>query len=283
MTRGTETIRRFSLRAVVAMERIGTRSEFFGRAYAFLFYREMVELEIRTARLTADSRVLVLGSGPLPITACELARRGCRVTAVDKDPAAVSASRRLFARRRVRSAVSYLVADGLELSYAGYDAVFVALHVEPKTAILRRILETANPGTRIVYRNPAGKLRSVYSRVTPGEIGHTHVGVILPSSGSKELVMLTKKKTEPPKPAIAETPCALCRLCDLEPDQTGTITRVPQTPTLTALGFRPGNPCSVIARQPMGGPLILWIGGREVAVGRSIASGIEISLHPVES
>ena len=60
----------------------------------------------------------------------------------------------------------------------------------------------------------------------------------------------------------------------LLPSQEGTVFQLPDNPLLPVLGIRPGKTIKLLTRQRFGGPLILKINGRSVAVSRSLASRI---------
>lgn len=268
---------------VVWLENLAARNTAWGWIYTRLFYRDMIRREYDAAQLRRGSRVLQLGCGPFPMTAVELSRQGIRVTAVDCNPDALDSARRVLERASARgrsneqpSQVTLQRACGLQYNYAGFDAVIVALHVCPKIEILRQILDTADTGTRIVYRNPRGLLCGAYQRVTPGDLGLTQVGRTAALPGKKELVVLQKPKDYMTAREIATAPCAACMLCDLAPKQCGVIEHAPEIPALAALGLRPGKSCSLIAAQPWGGPIICSVGGRQVALERSIAQQIGV-------
>lgn len=272
---------RFSaMRAVQVLEQLAGGSRLFAAVYVRLFYRAMVEREYRTAGLKRGDRVLQLGAGPFPMTALALAELGCHVTAVDRDKNALAYAERALQSREAADLPGSVVlyeSDGLQLSYSGYTAVMVALHVRPKAAVLRRILETADPETRVLYRNPRALLRGAYERITPGQLGLSQIGRIAKLPGSKELVMVRKPANLSAHGEIPSMPCAECALCDLAPRQLGTIAYAPNLPALAALGVRAGKTCSLVAAQPWGGPVICSVGGRQVALERSIAARIGVT------
>ncbi len=55
------------------------------------------------------------------------------------------------------------------------------------------------------------------------------------------------------------------------------VDRTPDHPLLSPLGLRPGRRVRVIMRQPLGGPLIIEVAGRRVAMCREIARQIGVS------
>jgi len=46
---------------------------------------------------------------------------------------------------------------------------------------------------------------------------------------------------------------------------------------LMELGLLPGTQIEIVARQPLGGPVLLKVGSSHVALGRGIARKIEVS------
>ncbi|WP_146049298.1 flippase-like domain-containing protein [Alkalispirochaeta sphaeroplastigenens] len=298
----------FFLSAVVHFERCAAGNSLAGALYHRCFYRKIIDTEIAAAGIEPGARVLQLGCGPFPMTAIALAERGYRVTAVDRCAGTVRSASSL-----VPSSVQMLCADGLELDYSGYDAVFVALHVQPRQEIVRRILATADRGTPVLCRNGRGVLCRSYGRVTPHTIGGAVSGWSRPLPGKKELVVLRKKGSSPKacpracaKDIIPTTPASMqsdpsgagllaerpgngqevccpgdpagiCRLCDLAPCQGGEITAIPDMPMLAAMGLRPGKACTILAVQPWGGPVICSIGGRQIALERTVAEDITVS------
>ena len=271
---------RLLVRSVQTLERLAARYPRWAGLYTRLFYRRMIELEYGLAELQPGDRVLQLGAGPFPMTALALAERGCHVTAVDCDPEALRAAEgvlRAHGPGGLAGSVALREDNGLNLSAEGYAAVILALHITPKAEILCGILETADAETRVLYRNPRGFLRGAYKRVTPGELGLSQPGKIIALPGNKELVMVRKPAGLTSDAQIASMKCAECALCDLAPKQLGTIAYAPDLPALAALGVRPGKTCSLVAAQPWGGPVICSVGGRQVALERSIAASIGVT------
>lgn len=64
-------------------------------------------------------------------------------------------------------------------------------------------------------------------------------------------------------------------LLDLEPGMCGTVTGFAGTPgfirKLRTIGIREGKALTVIARHPLGGPVVIEVDGREVTLGRGMA------------
>jgi ferrous iron transport protein A len=72
------------------------------------------------------------------------------------------------------------------------------------------------------------------------------------------------------------------RLLDLEPGMQGTVTRFTGTPgfvrKLRTIGIREGKTLTVIARHPLGGPVVVEVDGREVTLGRGMAGRVIVDV-----
>lgn len=54
------------------------------------------------------------------------------------------------------------------------------------------------------------------------------------------------------------------------------IESLPQIPLMDSLGFRLGSAIQVQSRQPMGGPVVVKLGNRSVAVAREYAEQMTV-------
>ena len=75
-----------------------------------------------------------------------------------------------------------------------------------------------------------------------------------------------------------------CALSQLEPGQRGTLTRVSDSQPemlryLAERAIRPGMEVEMRAREPFGGPLTVWVGDREHALGGELAGAIRVTLE----
>lgn len=155
---------------VGALERVCARNLWFGRFYHRIFYRRLVEKEAVLAGLRPGERVLLVGAGSFPFTALQLAQLGHAVRAVDNDPRAVMDARRVVAAWNLAERIEVIQAEGVEISAADADVVWIALHVHPKKKIIKRLLDTVSESGRVIYRNPRGVLRHLYPWIDPGMV-----------------------------------------------------------------------------------------------------------------
>ena len=66
-------------------------------------------------------------------------------------------------------------------------------------------------------------------------------------------------------------------LYELHQHDSCTIKHLPNIHLLHSMGLRPGIPVSIVSKQPLGGPIVIQIGARCVALGKDVAEQIEIS------
>lgn len=71
-------------------------------------------------------------------------------------------------------------------------------------------------------------------------------------------------------------------LLNLEPGARATVTRFAGTPgfvrKLRTIGIREGKALTVVARHPLGGPVVVEVDGREVTLGRGMARRIVVDV-----
>lgn len=65
-------------------------------------------------------------------------------------------------------------------------------------------------------------------------------------------------------------------LYQLMPNQVCTIQSIPHLALLESLGIRKGKQVTLKYKHPLGGPVILRVDTRDVAIGRNVAKMIEV-------
>ena len=141
-----------------------------GKLYDKLFYHELMESELSLTNLKPKSNILHIGTGPRPMTAIFLAEKGFYVDGLEIDEQARIKSQKLIKKEGLSSRIKIFSGNGEKVGYSKYNAIWLSLHVEPKRHILNKILNEANKGTKVVYRNPVGWLSKFYQPVCPLEL-----------------------------------------------------------------------------------------------------------------
>ncbi len=150
------------LSLIKRLETVGSAWPFFAGTYYRLFYKKMLQSEIKASGIKPGMNVMHVGCGPLPMTAMGLAGFGARVTAVDQDSGTLGMAQKALEKSGARDRVSLAAGCGTTLDFTGYDAVWLSLHVRPMGLILKRAMEHISPGSRIVFRDPRDYLCSYY-------------------------------------------------------------------------------------------------------------------------
>ncbi|MEU6701864.1 nicotianamine synthase family protein [Pseudonocardia sp. NPDC046786] len=147
-------------------------------------YLDLVRLEIAALAavgLDLPRRVVVLGSGPLPLTGLVLAtRHGAEVLHVDRDPIALEAGTSVAGAVGART--GSLVADlsSATLSADLVDEIgradlvllgaLVGADAAAKEAITTRLAAVAGPGTTLLVRTATGLRTLLYPEVHPADL-----------------------------------------------------------------------------------------------------------------
>ncbi|WP_031516003.1 nicotianamine synthase family protein [Desulfofalx alkaliphila] len=129
-----------------------------------LYYKDIVKREVELGHIIPEDRILVIGGGPLPCTAMEIAdQTGAKIVVVDKDPKAVEIARRVIKRYNMEDQIKVKLADGINISAVDYSVIHVALQVCNRTKVLQNILSKAPQGARILVRSQRDVLKRMYS------------------------------------------------------------------------------------------------------------------------
>lgn len=147
-------------------------------------------------------RVAFIGSGPLPLTAFLLAGEGAHIDNVDRDPAALAASRRVASALGV-TGLGFVQLDagasgqpGLDL--AGYGLVVLAALVGrtpgEKARVLAHLAESMAPGAVLVVRSARGLRTLLYPEVDPRALaGFDVLGTVHPTGEVINSVIVARK------------------------------------------------------------------------------------------
>ena len=125
----------------------------------FALYDELVEKEVRLAKINSKDNVLVIGSGSLPSTTIQIARKtGAKVLGIDIDPIAIRNSKKLMKNIDIQN-IAFELADGVSYSYKNYNVIFVLYGITAQKEILHNISNKMDNNTRIIYRTAEDVLK----------------------------------------------------------------------------------------------------------------------------
>lgn len=261
-------------------EKTGCNFPFFGEHYEKFFYRSLVKKELEMADLKGDENILVVGSGPFPMTALFLAEKGFRVDCVDKDEKAIISGKEVVRQKKEDLDIRFKNIRGSSVDYSDYDAVWVPLHVTPREEIVVKILRDVDVGKKVIFRNPRGLWSKIYPEIDPTvfglkyevkkqRIGKRSILLVKEEKGGKMTEDLSDLKVD----SWQEKRC----LKDLDCGEEAKILDCPDDPQLNALGLRPGKTVKTECKHPFGGPYLTSIDGRKVALDPEIVENIDCS------
>ncbi len=130
-------------------------SQFIPGFYKLLnpYYSHMTKQEVKLAGITKRDHVLIIGAGPLPLTAYNIHHlTSAKITLLDNDKHCIKPAKRFVHKHNLNNAIFVECKDGLDVDIDGYSVVFVANQVCPKHDVLDALLKQAKPSTRIIVR-----------------------------------------------------------------------------------------------------------------------------------
>jgi hypothetical protein len=135
-------------------------------------YVSLVGMELDMLRLLswqaedrANSKVVFVGSGPLPLSPILLHRiGGCKVICLDMDAEAYEASGMLIERAGLGHDVKVIQINGSEFDYSGYNRIFLASLVKNKPSVLNQIARSASKPL-VAIRTAVGMKQIMYEAV----------------------------------------------------------------------------------------------------------------------
>ncbi|ADQ15461.1 class I SAM-dependent methyltransferase [Halanaerobium hydrogeniformans] len=163
-----ENFHKKACNALQKLEASFNKISYTGELYDKFFYNRLIASELELSELKKGSKILHIGSGPRPMTAVYLARKGYFVDGVEIDPEAIKTSKKYLKDLKVDNKINILAGNGKEeINYLKYDAVWISLHVKSKKNILKKLIKESRSGTKIIYRNPASWLCKFYDYICP--------------------------------------------------------------------------------------------------------------------
>jgi precorrin-6B methylase 2 len=138
--------------AYVVFEKISYSFEFLSFNYLML-YDELIEKEIKMARITDKSIILVIGCGSIPITPILLAKKAnSEIVGIDFDIKAVKKASRYIKTYFPDLRIKIEQGDGLKYPIERFDMIFVLYGVKNQKEILKNISVKIESDNLVVFR-----------------------------------------------------------------------------------------------------------------------------------
>lgn len=157
----TETEYRFAC-SVISGQETSLKNYLLNKRFERLLERELALLSD-----TPPTRILFIGSGPMPISAFHLhLMTGRPVDCLDANPDAVTTAQQVIDKLGFKASFQVLSGAGEDFDVSRYDLILIALLAKPKHRILRNLRKHAAPGCRVLCRTSFG-LRTLLYEPTP--------------------------------------------------------------------------------------------------------------------
>lgn len=182
-------------------------------------YRDLVRLELgalAACGVPTPRRVVVAGSGPLPLTGLLLAaEHGAEVVHVDRDVCSLQDGDKVTAALDLGDRVTSLCADltgadpALDAALAEADVVVLAALVggdgAGKAAVSARLAAALRPDARVVVRSAVRLRTLLYPAVTPADLpGLTVLLEVHPATDVVNSVLVARPEESPSEQASPE-------------------------------------------------------------------------------
>jgi len=136
------------------VEWLANQSRLFYHCIA-LYYKNIIKREVRLANITPNDNILCIGGGPCPYTAIMLHQlTGAKVTVIDNNKHCVNQSAELVKQLNLENSIRIICGEGETIDYDGFTVIHLALQITPKDKVLKRVLERAEEGVKILVRMP---------------------------------------------------------------------------------------------------------------------------------
>ena len=136
----------------VLFEKIGSKFDVISANYLKL-YHEMVEKEIKMAKINSDDRVLVIGCGSLPTTTVLISMKtGASIVSVDIDKKSIREAAKYIKNLHLGGKIKLEHVNGLDYSVKNFDVIFVLYGTTRQEEILEYLANNMGDNSRIIFR-----------------------------------------------------------------------------------------------------------------------------------
>lgn len=139
-------------RLFILFEKIGRKFDIISSNYLKL-YHEMVEKEIKMAKINSDDLVLVIGCGSLPTTTVLISMKtGANVVSVDVDKKSIRDAAQYIKNLHLGDKIKLKHANGLNYSVKNFDVIFVLYGITKQEEMLEYLASNMGKNSRIIFR-----------------------------------------------------------------------------------------------------------------------------------
>lgn len=117
------------------------------------YYEDLIDNEIRLAKISSLTRVVHIGCGSIPSTSILIAKKtGANVVGIDKNPHAVEKARYCINKLGFDDKIQIKHADAVNFPIKEFDVIVISHGVESRDKILRNISKSIKENTVVIFR-----------------------------------------------------------------------------------------------------------------------------------
>jgi 2-polyprenyl-3-methyl-5-hydroxy-6-metoxy-1,4-benzoquinol methylase len=136
----------------ILVEKIGCKFEVISEIYLKL-YEDIVTKEITLAQISQKDRILVIGSGSLPVTPTLIVRNThAQTVSIDIDPHAVKQAIHYVNSQNLEQLLKIEYADGFTYPIEQFNVIIVLYGVKHPAEMLRNLADRIDQNTKVIYR-----------------------------------------------------------------------------------------------------------------------------------
>jgi precorrin-6B methylase 2 len=116
-------------------------------------YQEILTQEISLAQVSEHDKVLVIGSGSLPVTPTLIVRNThAQTVAIDKDPIAVKDATQFVRSQKLEQLLKIEYANALTYPLEQFNIIFVLYGINHPAAMLQYLASHIDKNTKVIFR-----------------------------------------------------------------------------------------------------------------------------------
>jgi len=144
-------------RLYYSYEMLAYHIPFFAAAY-IRFHAPSVNKELSLLHIKSTDRVLHIGCGAIPYTSFFIAQEtGAHVTGIDHKPPIVKNAVHVLHRYSQSNNISITRGEGTTYDVSSFDIIIVSYGIAGQERIVRHVLSSSKPGTRVLVRTSTAK------------------------------------------------------------------------------------------------------------------------------
>lgn len=163
-------------RLYYSYEMLAYHLPFFAAAY-IKFHAPSVSKELSLLHIESNARVLHIGCGAIPYTSLLIAQKtGAHVTGIDHKALVVKNATHVLRRYSHTNTIYIARGEGTTYDVSSFDVVIVSYGIAEQERIVRHVISSSKPGTRILVRtSTAIQNTSLMTLLQPLLINRVHL------------------------------------------------------------------------------------------------------------